>query len=82
MPDETGPSPDAPIGEPSARLLARRFSLRQAEVMSDARTVAGWAEPGDDLLVWLERRHGWSPRVALIYLQALRRALNRRGEER
>jgi hypothetical protein len=47
--------------------------------MHDAQLVSGWGGgSSDDLLVWLEHRHGWTARTALLYLFSLHGALQSR----
>jgi hypothetical protein len=70
-----GSPPEWPITERAARLLAAGFKLSLPEVVADARQVAGWAGPEDDLFVWLRSRHPWSARRTLVYLRGLRHAL-------
>ena len=63
------------ISEAIARKVGRAFALRPEQVMLDAQRIATWTEPGDDLLVWLERDHQWRAERALRYLLSLRSAL-------
>jgi hypothetical protein len=65
----------APISEAVMHKLAQAFELTAQEVLTDAQQIVGWNEPGDDLLVSLERRHAWSAERALRYLVSVRSAL-------
>jgi hypothetical protein len=45
-----------------------------SSVLEDAKRVAEWPDPADELLVWLETRHTWDAEYAAAYLTALRNA--------
>ena len=60
-----------PISEALAQKIGRAFTLPAAEVVSDARQIAAWNGPADDLIVSLERRHDWNAERAVRYLLSL-----------
>ena len=68
-----------PISNIAAQQIAGAFHLTVAEVIANARQVAEWQGPGDELLVWMEHRHLWKARGALAYLLSLRSALSQDG---
>jgi hypothetical protein len=74
-PDHSGSPLQSPISEAAAQLIGDVFKLPIAEIMTDARVVAAWQDPSDELLVRLARRHAWQAGVALTYLASLRSAL-------
>jgi hypothetical protein len=65
----------APISEAVMNKLAQAFELTAQEVQTDAQQIVTWQEPGDDLLVLLQRRHAWGAERALRYLVSVRSAL-------
>jgi hypothetical protein len=71
--------PRVPISDSVALHIANGFNLQQPEVLHDAQLVFGWGGgSSDDLLVWLEQRHSWTARTALLYLFSLHGALHSR----
>jgi hypothetical protein len=69
------PTMNAPIAYGAALQIARGFKMAVPDVIIDARQVAAWSGSGDDLLQWLERRHGVTAGGAVAYLMTLRAAL-------
>jgi hypothetical protein len=65
----------APISHAVAEKLGQAFTVASVDVIGDAERVVAWEGQLDDLLVWLEQRHGWKAEQALRYLVALRSAL-------
>jgi hypothetical protein len=60
-------------------ILASAYELDERLVEEDARIVLNWTRTDDDLLTWLQERHGWSvaSQYAPYYLADLRqRALS------
>ena len=68
---------EPPIRSGAARQIAGAFRLQVADVIGDAARIQDWSAPGDDLLVALERQHGWPAARAVAYLLSLRNALSR-----
>jgi hypothetical protein len=80
-PPHDSPEQNLPISDRVAQHIASGFSLPRADVMQEARLVSAWgAGSSDDLLVWLEQRHNWPARRALLYLFSLHGALKHRFE--
>jgi hypothetical protein len=72
-----------PISDRVARHIASGFRVPPADVVFEARLVSGWGGgSSDDLLVWLEHRHSWNARRAVLYLLSLHGALRNRFEFR
>jgi hypothetical protein len=70
------PGQEAPIDDVAATQIGNLFGLTVAEVMRDARQIAAWTDPLDDLFVWLQHNRGWNARGALAYLLSVRFALH------
>jgi hypothetical protein len=65
-----------PIGGNAAQEIADAFKLPVDEVNLDARQIAAWNRPGDDLFVSLQHLRGWNASGALAYLLSLRYAMH------
>jgi hypothetical protein len=79
QPGQSESEQDAPIDDVAASQIASLFELSVDEVMLNARHIAAWTGPNDDLFVWLQNQHGWQARGALAYLLSLRFALHHRA---
>jgi len=78
-PGQSGFEQDTPIDDTAASQIASLFELSVDEVILNARHVAAWTGPNDDLFVWLQNHHGWKARGALAYLLSLRFALHHKA---
>jgi hypothetical protein len=53
--------------------LASAFELRLDDVVEDVARVKTWHEPGDELVAWLSKQHGWRAEMAVSYLTTVKR---------
>jgi hypothetical protein len=72
----SGSPSEPPISTSAARQIAGVFELPLVEVVLDAQQTSAWRGSADELLVWIERRHGWHAHSGLAYLFSLRKALH------
>jgi hypothetical protein len=74
-PFQTNIDPGAALPPHVAHAVAIRFGLTVADVRVDARDVATWSVPDQQLLTAIEHRRRLAPTAAATYLETLRRVL-------
>lgn len=56
-------------------MVAQAYGVGRGDVAADALLISQWRGPGDDLLVYLQRKHDWNAVGAYRYVRTVRRAL-------